>query len=116
MTSIVDTQTNEFCPQGHEIDARYICVSVPRNPDPAKEKYSGDPANPIVAKTPAEITAAHDAAVDAVVSSSFEAGKLLKAVVISTEAYRLGKAPGTLTTADLAAAKARIVAIYKGLP
>lgn len=41
--------------------------------------------------------------------------KLIKAKVISDEAYRLGKAPGQLTAAELLAIRNRIAAIYKAL-
>lgn len=41
--------------------------------------------------------------------------KLLKAKFISDLAHRLGKAPGALTGAELAAERNRIAAIYKAL-
>lgn len=41
--------------------------------------------------------------------------KLIKAKVISDLAFRLGKAPGTLTGAELNAERNRIAAIYKAL-
>lgn len=56
MTAIVDTNTNEFMPLGHAVDARYVSVIVPRNPEPAIEKYSGNPASPFMAKTAQEIS------------------------------------------------------------
>lgn len=65
-TAIVDTQTNQFEPKGHAPDARYIVVTVERSPDHRREKYSGDPVNPIAAKSAAEV-AAYDAALPKVV-------------------------------------------------
>ena len=65
ITAIVDTQTNEFVVYGHVEDARYVKKIVPRNPDPAVEKYSGDDANPIAAKSSAEIQATADAVLNA---------------------------------------------------
>jgi len=61
ITAIVDTQTNEFVPLGHAEDARYVKKTVPRNPDPAVEKYSGDDVNPIAVKSASEIQASQDA-------------------------------------------------------
>ena len=54
MTAIVDA-AGEFCDDGMK-PGRTV-VSVPRNPDPLRERYSGDANNPIVAKTPNEIAA-----------------------------------------------------------
>ncbi len=45
----------------------------------------------------------------------FDAMKLFKAKCISDLAFRLGKAPGALTAAEIAAERDRIVAIYKAL-
>lgn len=41
--------------------------------------------------------------------------KLVKALAIDREAYRLGKAPGALTAGELASLRDRIAAIYKAL-
>lgn len=114
-TVIVDTQTNTFMPLGHAEDARYVKVTVPRNPDPVTEKYSGNPGDPIAAKTAQEIADYFAALSDADASATYETNKLIKAVAISYEAYRLGKNPAALTAGELNAAKTRIVNIYKAL-
>lgn len=41
--------------------------------------------------------------------------KLVKALAISNEAFRLGKLPGALTGAELTAMRNRLAAIYKAL-
>ena len=55
ITAVVNTDTNEFLSQGHVPDSTHIVVTVPRNPSPRIEKYSGNPADPFTAKTQAEI-------------------------------------------------------------
>lgn len=45
----------------------------------------------------------------------FNLRRAFVAKAISDEAYRLGKAPGALTGAELSALRARIAAIYKAL-
>lgn len=59
MTAVVDTSTNEFLSAGQpSLDPRYVVVGpLPRNPNPAIEKYSGIPADPFVAKTAPEMAA-----------------------------------------------------------
>ena len=48
-------------------------------------------------------------------SGRIDLQKLLKALVISSLAHRLGKPPGQLTAAELLAERTRIAAIYKAL-
>lgn len=115
ITAVIDTQTNEFLPYGHDLDARYIAVAVARNPDHLREKYSGNPASPFAAKSAAEIAATLDAATDAEAGALFDPNRLLKAVAISNLARALGKSPGALTAGEIAAERTRILAIYKGL-
>lgn len=112
MNAVVDTQTGEFVPFGHEPDARYIVVTVDRNPDPLLEKWNG---SAIVAKTAPEIAATLDAAKDAEVAAVYDPHKALKAVAISNLAARLGKNPGALTPAEIAAERTRVLAIMKAL-
>lgn len=114
-TAIVDTQTNEFVPGGHVPDARYVVVELPRNPDHITEKYSGNQANPIVAKTPAEVDATKTALVDAAAGAAFDFNKLFRAKAVSDLAWRLGVAPAALTPAQIAAERTRILNIYKAL-
>ena len=47
--------------------------------------------------------------------SMFDEDKLFRAKCISDLAFRLGKAPGALTGAELSAERDRIAAIYKAL-
>lgn len=83
ITTIVDTQTNEFVPGGHAEDARYIKIEVARNPDESLEKYSGNPADPFLAKTALEIA---DAA-DAKLSASATATSRQKDILTTVAAY-----------------------------
>lgn len=115
ITTIVDTQTGEFVPGGHAEDARFIKVEVSRNPDAATEKYSGDPLNPITAKTAPEIAATLAAQQDADAAQSYDGNKALRAKGISDLAWRLGKAPSALTAGEIAAERTRIMNIYKAL-
>lgn len=115
ITAIIDTQTNEFIPSGHAEDARFVKLTVPRNPEPSVEKYSGDPLNPIAAKSAGEIAAGQTAVIDADAAQQFDGAKMLKAKGLSDLAWRLGKAPGALTPAEIAAERTRIIAIYKAL-
>jgi hypothetical protein len=55
------------------------------------------------------------AALDASSAGSFDSMKLIKAKTISDLAFRLGKAPGALTAAEIQAERDRIAAIYKAL-
>lgn len=112
ITTIVNIGSNEFIADGHEVDAQYIRVTVPRNPDPTREKYSGDPLNPIAAKSAGEITAAADAAKDVELTAVFDNVKALKAVAVAALWGRLGHQP---TAPEIAAERARILAIYKAL-
>lgn len=48
ITAVVDPVTKQFCADG--MASGRIVVTVPRNPDPRTEQYSGNPANPIQAK------------------------------------------------------------------
>lgn len=116
ITAIVDTQTNEFVPAGHVEDARFIKVDVSRNPDPVNEKYSGDPQNPIAPKSGGEIAAGVAALQDADAAQQFDGNKVMRAKAISDLAWRLGKAPGSLTAPEIAAERLRIITIYKSLP
>lgn len=116
ITVIVDTQTNEFQRFGHAIDARFVRVEVPRNPDPVMEKYSGNLLAPIVAKSPSEIAATVTARQDAEAAQQFDSSKIFRAKVISDLAWRLGKLPGALTSQEIALERIRILAIYKSLP
>ena len=111
-TAIVDTQTNEFMPFGHAEDARYVKVTVPRNPDHVREKWNG---TAIVAKSGAEIAATLDAIKDEEAATAYDPQKALKAVAISNLAARLGKNPGALTQAEIAAERTRVLAIMKAL-
>jgi hypothetical protein len=113
ITAIVETTTNEFSVSGADLDATHIRVTVPRNPDPLREKWDG---TQIVAKTAPEVTATLDAAKDAEGAQAFDTAKALKAVAISNLARALGKNPGALTPAEISAERTRIIAIYKGLP
>jgi len=57
-TAIVDTTTNEFEPNGHAQDARWVAVTLTRNPDPATERFNGNLGAPgILAKSAPELTA-----------------------------------------------------------
>ena len=115
MTAIVDTQTNEFVPEGHVEDARFIKVTVPRNPDPVTEKYSGDLVNPITSKTPGEIDATKTALADAIDARAFDMQRAIKATVLVAEAGRLGKTLAQLTGAEIAAVRTKWLNAYKSL-
>lgn len=114
-TAIVHLASSEFLTTGHEVDAQHVLVTVPRNPDAAREKYSGDPLNPIAVKSAPEIAATQTAQQDAAAAEAFDTAKAIKAVALSNLAARLGKAPGALTNAEINAERTRILAIYKTL-
>lgn len=62
ITARYDVATNAWMPDGPAPDGVTVKeVTVIRNPDERTEKYSGDPVNPIAARTSQEI-AAYDAA------------------------------------------------------
>lgn len=115
ITAIVDTQTGEFLERGHAPDARYVAVTLPRNPDPLRETYSGDKAAPFAPKSATDIAAAIDAIKDAEAGAAFDTNKTLKAVALSNLGRALGKSPAALTAAEIATERTRILAIYKGL-
>lgn len=52
---------------------------------------------------------------DTELAQRFDGDRLFKAKAISDLAFRLGKAPGALTPAEIAAERTRIVNIYKAL-
>ena len=112
MTAIVDTQTGEFLDSGRAEDARFVRVTVPRNPDPATEKYSGNPGDPIAAKSGVEIAAFASARADADAAMQFDGTKMLKAVVIAALWGRLGRQP---TPAEIATERTRILSVFKAL-
>lgn len=60
ITALVNTTTNEFIDDGRNVgeSAEYVRVRVPRNPDPANERFSGDTLNPIRPVTTKERRAA----------------------------------------------------------
>ncbi len=111
-TAIVDTQTSEFVSEGHEPDGRYVVVTLPRNPDPVREKWDG---SAIVAKAAQEVTATLAAAKDADAAQAFDLMKALRAVALSNLAARLNVNPSALTPQQINAERARILAIYKAL-
>lgn len=113
ITAIVDTQTNEFVESGHATDARYQVKTLSRNPNAAVERWH--PTLEFVAKTAQEISDAAAAQADAAAAQQFDGALMLKAKAISDLAWRLGKAPGALTAAEIAAERTRILNIYKTL-
>jgi hypothetical protein len=55
------------------------------------------------------------ASLDSANAGAFDSMKLIKAKAISDLAFRLAKAPGALTAAEIQAERDRIAAIYKAL-
>lgn len=113
ITCAIDPNTNEFLESGDTPTS--MRVALPRNPDPLREKYSGNPADPFTAKSGAETAATVAARTDAAAGAVIDTQKALMAVALSGLARALSKSPAALTPAEIAAERARIVAIYKAL-
>jgi hypothetical protein len=110
-TAIVDTQTNEFETFGHAEDARWVKVTLPRNPDPAVERFNGNLANPaIVLKSAPELAATATAADAAQLNAQFARG--LQAVAAALFKDRTGAFP---TPAQKATLKADFWTAWKAL-
>lgn len=114
-TAIVNLSTSEFVPSGHAPDATFVVKDVPRNPDAATEKYSGNDADPIAAKTAQEIAAGQTALADEAAARMFDTARAFKATVLVAEANRLNKTLAQLTAAEIAAVRAKWIAAYKAL-
>ena len=97
MTAVVDL-SGEFCEDGMK-PGRTV-VTVPRNPDPSRERYSGNPANPFVEKTPHEQAQHKKKKKDEQGSALWDAQ--YADVVAATLSVSLGHDP---TPSELAAAK-----------
>lgn len=108
----VDKATGEFTAAAHPGDASFQLVKLPRNPDPARERYSGDPANPFTPKTAAETAAYFSALKDTAAGDAIDASVDLKAAMITALWGRLGRQP---TLQEIAAERARFVTIRKSL-
>ncbi len=65
-----------------------------------------DPVDPAVVSAQLDVEAA----------TVYDMNRLFKAKVVSDLAFRLSKAPGALTSAEIAAERTRILNIYKSLP
>lgn len=113
LTAIVDTQTNEFIETGHEPDARYQVKPLSRNPNPKVERWH--PTLEFEAKTAIEILSALNIQINNIAGAVFDDNKLFRAKAINDLAWRLGKMPGALTLAEIAAERTRIINIYKVL-
>lgn len=110
-TAIVDTQTSEFVPEGHDEDARFKKLTFSRNPDPSVEKWDGNVTAPgFVAKTAPEITAATTAAQNAQADQQW--GRGLQAVAAALERNRTGSFP---TPAQAATLKGFFITAWKSL-
>lgn len=113
VTCWVDISTGRFldrAPMGAEVGER---VELDRNPDHARERYTGDVGDPIRAATPKELTDSdvekkdeRAAAFSDVLSPD------LKAVLIVALWQSLGHQP---TGPELAQATTRLKAVYKTL-
>lgn len=104
ITNAVDTKTGEFLDCGDRPGS--IRVELPRNPDPLREKYSGDPANPFVPKAPEDIVTALEQKQRETIPAPF------KALVLYALETSLGKVP---TEAEIAVALDRYAVLLKGL-
>jgi hypothetical protein len=91
-------------------------VEVPAPPAHGRDKWQNGAWVPLAASVIAD--EAEDACKAALlngVSLGLDLRKLIKAKFVSDLAFRLGKAPGALTNAELQAERDRIAAIYKNL-
>lgn len=113
LTAVVDPATNLFCEDG--MSAGRVVVSVPVNPDARAQRYSGNPASPFRVATAQEMTDYDAARVAAAASAQFDGNQLFRAKAISDLAKTLNVQPSALTAAQIAAERARIIAIYKVL-
>ena len=86
-------------------------VVLPRAPDPRTEKY-GTPDVPFATKTAAEISAYDNAQHTSRVAAEIDGAHALKAVMICALWGRLNRQP---TAPEIAAERARFIAIYKTL-
>lgn len=107
ITAIVDPMTGEFCSDGMK-PGRQI-IDVPRNPDPHRERYSGNPANPFVEKTPNEQNDHARKQREAAATAQWDAGD--RDIVLSVLAATLGHPP---TPQDEASAKSAYVKYKQG--
>jgi len=110
-TAIVDTQTNEFVPSGHDEDARYVRLTFGRNPDYLREKWNGSTSTPgFTPKTQAEIDATVAAQQDAIAGAQWVRG--LQAVAAALERNRTGSFP---TPAQANTLKGYFITAWKSL-
>lgn len=102
-----------------ERNQRGVLVGLYRQPQPGRaEELLQDNDPEVIAHTAPQTTDQREAECIAAMNGGggrIDMRKLIIAKCVSDEAYRLGKAPGTLTGAELAGIRARIAAIYKAL-
>jgi hypothetical protein len=114
MTAIVHVPTNEFIVDGSVTPdgVTYIVVTVPRNPDPAVERYSGNAVAPFTAKTQPEIDAYAAARLNEQAVKAADSQRIIAAVVWAViDTY---SAPATV--AKFNNARTKIIDAYKTQP
>lgn len=113
ITCWVDTVSGRFLersPIAGEVGAR---VTLDRNPDLSRERYTGNPVDPIRPATAQELTDTAMAQTDTVAQSFADRiSTELKAVLIVALWQSLGHQP---TAPELAIAMARLKTVYKVL-
>ncbi len=111
ITAVVKLATNEFIEQGSLDDVLVLRVRVPRNPDPRRERYSGDVNDPIRVATAEEITAYDSKWKDDRVEVAFHSVEL-RAVLYTAMWFVFNRPP---TDAEIADAKVRFRQVFKAL-
>lgn len=104
----------------HPQAARYTVQSAFLGRDVLVDALGGEPTTAevdalLTPPTADQIEAQVQAVLNGGSAQHLDPFKLLKAKFISDLAFRLGKAPGSLTGAELTAERNRIAAIYKAL-
>lgn len=104
ITAVVDPATGMFCSDG--LQNGRIVVTVPWNPDPRKDRYSGNPADPFRAATAQEITDYDAARETETQNAAFDSIRVLKALALVVADLH-AKTPAQM--------KALVIAKYKTL-
>jgi hypothetical protein len=108
-TAVVDPVAGVFCPDG--LAPGRIVVTVPENPDPRRQRYSGLPETPLRMATAEELVAYDAAQGDGQLEQQY-ADPVLRTTLLWTLTRLLGHTP---SAAEKATAKAEWKAIRKAL-
>lgn len=111
-TTKIDTNTGKFLDSEPPVGAAVVVITIPRNPDPTLERYTGNPANPFRPATAQEIADSETVKVDSTAVKVANSDLAIKATVITSLWGRLGKQP---TNAEIDAELSRWRDVYKTL-